>query len=184
MMYRIKGTFASKAQWELYNRTGIVPTKFKNYSKSQQKRITIQSEPKSKGTNYVCILLDGSTSMDHLANQVRNSFRTQIEEIKKVSNITGLNTILSMFSFSSDYMDTPNLKELIPFININSPIDIGRINYLPNGNTPLYWAIIETLKKFQCMGKDDNLLLYIITDGEENKSPYTHKESALRGTIY
>jgi hypothetical protein len=106
--------------------------------------------------NYI---IDESSSMSNIANQVRTGFIEYVDELKK--NATGeISLTLTKF----------NTRETTPYVA--KPIEeITSIDYQPGGMTALYDAIANTVKRVESQVDDNvNVITVIMTDGAENSS--------------
>ena len=96
---------------------------------------------------------------------------------------SGMNeTLATIRSIQKQYPDTDQRVSLITFDSTHttwhydnrSAEEVGDLrweNYIPSGCTPLYDAIGLSVSKLNAVvGKDDHVLVTIITDGEENCS--------------
>lgn len=119
----------------------------------------------SKTKIWLNILLDESSSMDHLTSQTIEEFNGFIDEQKKVDNAQILGTLTT-------FANEPR------HLYIARPIDqvpkLSRENYSPCGCTALFDAINASMQTVEnSMRREDEktgVLFVIITDGEENSS--------------
>lgn len=117
--------------------------------------------------NRIGIIVDSSSSMVPMRNEVIAAFNAQVEAIR--ANNKDMDTKVSFLTFS----DAPH-----GFKVLNQPVEtlqkLTEADYNPNGWTALYDAIGEMLNHFQSLpeANDPNcsFLLFIVTDGEENRS--------------
>jgi hypothetical protein len=113
----------------------------------------------------IVIVLDESGSMNNISNDMITAINGLIQEQKRIEGRPCRFTLVQ-------FNDKINRK-------INN-LDLGEINgirtedYRPNGNTALYDAIGNTINWFRY---EKNVLLVIVTDGEENSSRYYNKEA-------
>lgn len=114
------------------------------------------------------IILDESGSMTFIERQAVNGVIETIQTIKSAQkkHIEEQEHFVALISFNS---------EGVKYIYNNKPAseipDTKTLDYFPYGSTPLYDAIgngIATLRSQ--VGKDDKVLVTIITAGEENSS--------------
>jgi len=106
--------------------------------------------------NYI---IDESSSMSGIANQVRTGFVEYIDELKK--NADGeISLTLTKF----------NTREVTPYVA--KPIEeITSLDYQPGGMTALYDAIANTIKRVESeVDSNTNVITVIMTDGQENSS--------------
>lgn len=127
-------------------------------------------EEKAKIFNL--IIVDESGSMSHLReatlsgiNETINSIRSAQEEYAKTQEHT-----LTLVTFDSG-SNRPDVRTMID----NQPVNtIKEFNdYMPNGCTPLYDAMGESLTKLHQRIKDDKdatAVVTVLTDGLENSS--------------
>jgi uncharacterized protein YegL len=119
-----------------------------------------------KNFTKIAFILDESGSMYSLKNDTIGNFNSFVEEQKKVSGECELSIV--KFSDNVNIQDSKNLK------NIEKLTDK---DYSPNGCTALLDAIRYTinklgteLNKLKEEEKPENVIIVILTDGEENSS--------------
>ena len=119
------------------------------------------------------IIVDESGSMSTIREQVLAGMNETLETITKMQGLhKDLEQRVSLLTFNSDHCQ-------FIFDNINAAKihKLGPKDYRPNAATTLYDAIgIGISKTNAVIETDDNVLVTIITDGEENCS----KEYDLR----
>ena len=111
---------------------------------------------------HVTILLDDSSSMDPLAQEVVTSFNNLL------SDLPGSAT-LSLYGFG----DESGVRVIIDNETVSSVDPLELNQYAPNGQTPLYDAISFALTRNNSVITQANLknsLFIIISDGWENAS--------------
>lgn len=115
--------------------------------------------------NHVAIVLDCSSSMGHIINDVQKVFTKQIEFLRKSSILFNQETRVSVYTFSN------TVKCIINDVDVARPMEIG--NLYAKGCTALLDAIglaIEDMNILPQKYGDHAFLIYILTDGEENES--------------
>lgn len=125
-----------------------------------------------KLNNIGCFILDKSGSMETLSSQVISGFEEYLNTLKKKD--VGGKFYLTLFD--SESIEKPyegeDLKKVKP---------LTRETYRPLGMTPLYDAVVKTLKQMEktIEDMDDNtaVSVVIMTDGYENDSrEYNEKD--------
>lgn len=113
---------------------------------------------------HLVIILDESSSMSGIKNDIISSINTMMKDQKELKDD---NTTVSLIKFS----DIISINyENHPLRNIKY---ITNKDYQPNGSTALYDAIGYAINKYK---NNDNVCMFIVTDGEENSSRrYTHE---------
>jgi hypothetical protein len=136
---------------------------------------------KTKHQVHNLIILDESGSMDSIKPTIINGFNEIVQTVKSIAK------------------EFPKQEHLITFITFNSlaqkehhfavPVnelqEINADNYLPNSGTPLYDAMGFAINKLRThlLGKtDNNVLVTILTDGEENASK-EYKNTAIKNLV-
>jgi len=148
---------------------------------------------KNKTTLYH-LILDRSGSMKNCLNATIESFNSQIDTIKRVSqNYPDQNFLVSLTVFNDQVIhlhDAANVREVKPLTSRN---------YFPQNSTSLFDAIGESISKIdkrfgiQIENEEVSIVMVILTDGQENSSKkYSHnsistlikqKEASLNWTI-
>jgi hypothetical protein len=111
---------------------------------------------------HVTILLDDSSSMEPLAQEVVTSFNNLLSELPKSAT-------LSLYGFG----DESGIRVLIENKSVTSVEPLELFQYAPNGQTPLYDAISFTLTRTNSIitkANFENSRVIIISDGLENAS--------------
>jgi hypothetical protein len=118
--------------------------------------------PKSKGTNpddyKIVLILDESGSMSSIKSHIVDSIN---DLIRKQKEVKGRTTLFTLIKFNNE---TRTIKQNADFSTIDY---LANSEYNPSGGTALYDAIGETLEAYK---DEKNVLIVIITDGEENTS--------------
>lgn len=144
-----------------------MPAKKKTAKKTTRKTNVTMKTTATRPKTHVAIIIDSSSSMVPLREQVISGFNNQIATLKasakeqdvKVSCITFSNTVHEARLW-------------------NQPLETVRAleanDYLPYGNTALLDAVGSTLDKLNALKEgsdpDTAFLVTIMTDGEENSS--------------
>lgn len=150
----------------------------------------------------ICILVDGSGSMESIKKGVVSGFNEFIKSQKLVKG----DAVLSMHQFSSNYYGgIPNYygrtskrythegynehldyRTIYNFVDLKEVKDLTLESYVPNGNTPLLDAMSraidefgESLARIPEKDRPSKVVFVTITDGEENSSTCTSKEQLL-----
>lgn len=125
-----------------------------------------------KLNNIGCFILDKSGSMGTLTDQVLSGFEEYLNTLKK-KNVGGkfYLTLFDSESIEKPYQGT-DLKDVKP---------LTKDTYRPLGMTPLYDAVVKTVKQMEkeIEDMDDNtaVSVVIMTDGYENDSrEYNEKD--------
>lgn len=151
--------------------TGIASPENENLSSAKGSR-----ESEAKGKIYNLIILDESGSMGSIYNQALSGANETLNTIRlSQKEDESLKQFLTFVAFDSG-SNRPDVREIISLKPITEVKDLTKDDYRPSGCTPLYDAMGISLKKLsEVVGKDDNVLVTIITDGYENSS---HQYSA------
>ncbi len=133
---------------------------------------------KIKADTIVSIVLDMSGSMSGIAAATREGLNAYLNSLREDSKNND-EVLVSITVFDSgwergSYTQVPRINTIFNLTPLSEVPEITVEHYQPNGGTPLYDAIgavvertDEALKRVK--GKPD-VLLVIITDGEENSS--------------
>lgn len=112
---------------------------------------------------YVNVLLDRSGSMSSIQNKTIDAFNEYVNSLAMNEEIDAKVTLTIFDSQSTDNVFTGVKAKEAPALTTKT--------YVPRGMTPLYDAIGATVGRLNStLGKDDNVALVIITDGQENCS--------------
>lgn len=116
----------------------------------------------------IVVVLDESGSMDCIRDSMRTALNGLISEQRTVKE-RPCNFTLVKFS--------DNVHRVIK----NKPLDqvksLEQSDYSPNGNTALYDAVGDTINWYR---HERDVLMVIITDGQENSSKKYRKDQVLR----
>lgn len=112
------------------------------------------------------IIIDESGSMASIEKQAVSGMLETLSSIKdSQKRIPDVLQTVTLITFNSEHLST------IYNCSMAKSVDCDKIRYLPSGCTPLYDAIgtgISRLK--EVAGKEDGVIVTIITDGYENSS--------------
>lgn len=123
---------------------------------------------KQNPINNVAVVIDASSSMDHLVREVERVTDQQIKDLAELSTQVEQETRISVYTFACH-------NKISNLIFSQDVLRLGSISghYRPRGNTALIDATlkaVEDLEKTATLYGDHSFLLYILTDGEENDS--------------
>lgn len=124
--------------------------------------------------NHVSLVVDKSSSMDHLREKVVEVFDRELDGLKKRSVDANQETRVSIYLFAAN--DGLNRNSWLEVLSYD--MDVMRFTslkglYRPYGNTALLDAVAQSItdhKKIPETYGDHAFLTYVITDGEENRS--------------
>ena len=126
-----------------------------------------------KKINHVGVLIDDSGSMKRIVGDVVTNFNSIVDRLKEEERKSGIETRLSVWKFG-DMMTT---------LFMDQPIHAIRSLYghvtASSGNTALVQSTIEAItsfKHFKQKRADNAFLFYVLTDGEENVTPWRSDE--------
>lgn len=125
------------------------------------------TENKTAKRVYNLVIIDESGSMDIIRRQALAGINETITTCQKMQKAhTDLEQRITLITFDSDHFklhyDNINAAEARP---------LTMMDYKPCAATPLYDAIGKGVAKINAQSEaDDNVLVTIITDGEENCS--------------
>lgn len=130
-----------------------------------------------KKINYVALILDKSSSMDLITDEIIDMFNVNINTLKEETKDMETKVCLVVFS-------THGKQEQVLWCkSIDDVKLLNRENYVPRGMTAMYDAVGYTLNRLSDETKDStddiSFLVTVISDGEENDSKeYTSKHIA------
>ena len=137
-----------------------------------------KKEKSSKEKVLVSILLDESGSMNATIGKTFEGFNSYIDGLKQETN---QNIVICLNTFNSILTEAPIVRSLWENISIKDCGILSSKNYHPDGYTPLYDAIAETVEKVDRFSSDVSRVLFvIITDGQENDSRKNKKNDIVR----
>lgn len=136
------------------------------------------AKKKVNKTTHISVILDRSGSMASIKNDIIGGFNTFLELQKKSKN----KITLSLVQF-----DTENHYEVIhdmqPIKNIS---ELTPETFVPRGGTPLLDTLGKSIGELEGKivhmkkGKPDNVVVVIITDGQENASHEYRKDQIAK----
>lgn len=115
--------------------------------------------------NHVAIVLDCSTSMENIIGNVRDVFTQQIEFLRKSSVLFEQETRISVYTFADE------VECLISDVDVTRPMEIDKLKAW--GWTALLDASALAIEDMDLLPQkygDHAFLIYILTDGYENRS--------------
>ena len=113
----------------------------------------------------IVMILDESGSMQRIKNKMIDAINDFTKEQKEVK---GRPATFTLVKFNH------NINRVIENVDINETQIMGEDDYLPTGSTALYEAIGETTK---WLGNERDVLMVIVTDGQDNASKTFNKSS-------
>ena len=128
-----------------------------------------KNRPTQKHQVHNLIILDESGSMDSIKSFIIKGFNEVVQTVKGVAvQYPEQEHLISFVTFNGLGIKTILFKEPVEKLN-----EIDANKYKPDSMTPLYDAMgfsFAKLKKELAKVKDYNVLVTILTDGEENAS--------------
>lgn len=124
--------------------------------------------------NHIVLVLDASTSMTHLSNELIKVADNQIAHLASRSQEMDQETRITVYTFASEGIGyrTPKIDCLIYDKDVLRMPSISQF-YRAHGNTPLIDATIKALDELAETPErygDHSFLVYVLTDGQENIS--------------
>lgn len=113
-----------------------------------------------KGT-VIAFVLDESGSMEDCKDATISGFNEYVNSLKKKDGEVGFR----LTRFNSETLKFPVEVYSVKCVNL-----LDQDCYNPDGNTPLYDAIGHVINNLQTQSCHSNILVVIMTDGEENAS--------------
>lgn len=117
------------------------------------------------------ILIDNSGSMQGWETKVVSGVNEYAQSLATAAKAEGTDVTLSVTFFSHNWggVSFSNIRDNV---KIDKFVPLSRSEVSPNGGTPLYDAIGETINgRMKHLKSDEtNVALVILTDGEENQS--------------
>jgi hypothetical protein len=132
------------------------------------KNVSVIDASQQEPINHVAVVIDASSSMQHLAQEVVRVTDQQIKDLAELSTQLNQETRISVYTFA----DTNNIRNII-FDKDVLRLDSVASRYKAEGNTALIDAALATcddLDKTATLYGNHSFLIYIMTDGEENVS--------------
>jgi len=128
----------------------------------------------------VTLAIDMSSSVSYYNTELRECIKTIIKTCKKSNRAENL--MIRLTSFNSQIFEEHGFKTL-SLINVGDYTQIRN----PSGMTALYDACIDSIEATEQYGKtltdqefETNGVLYIITDGDDNRSQHSLSDVAER----
>lgn len=117
--------------------------------------------------NYVYLILDESQSMGVVRIETVRAINEIIDTVRRRGAVRGQTTYVTLQTFS-----TTIRKPLISCAPIDALRELTHNDYRPDDMTALFDAIGEGIERMEAidLGKDDSVVFFIVTDGDENKS--------------
>lgn len=122
--------------------------------------------------NHIALVLDASSSMDRIAKQTVQVADFQIQHLADMSKRLDQETRITVYSFADKVKNICYDKDVLRLPSLKD-------DYSVYGYTALVDAslkAIEDLEKTATLYGDHAFLLYILTDGEENRSQKSNFE--------
>jgi hypothetical protein len=124
---------------------------------------------KKKHQVHNLIILDESGSMQSIKELIISGFNELVQTIQGIEKqFSDQEHFISFLSFNGLCIKTHHFAE-----SVTKLVQLDDSQYNPNASTPLYNALgfgINKLDQYQQDQKDYNVLVTILTDGEENAS--------------
>lgn len=121
--------------------------------------VGVTKSPPTKDDDYkIVMILDESGSMEPTKSSIVDSINDLIRQQKAIKERP---TLFTLIKFNSQ---THTIRQNAPFDETDF---ISNKDYTPSGGTALYDAIGEAIEAYKA---EKNVLMVIITDGEENAS--------------
>ncbi len=143
--------------------------------KTTKTRTTVtETETTSIGKKIlVNVVLDRSGSMEGIRDSTISGYNEYLRGL--------LNDSATEYNVSLIQFDAPLADAELTISYIDKPLadvpTLSRESYVPRGNTPLYDAIGETIRRTELIQKGRPVLTLIITDGLENASREFNRET-------
>lgn len=136
-------------------------------TRAKQPRIELPPVPEGKMRVHNLILLDESGSMGYIYEAVLTGVNETLQTIRcALADHPDQEHRVTLVTF-----DSYNYKRIYNGTLADQAADIDRAQYRPNARTPLYDAMWQSIKELRpCVGKNDVVLVTVITDGYENAS--------------
>jgi len=115
--------------------------------------------------NHVAIVIDKSTSMSRLMNQVVEIFNNKIDYLRDSSIRHDQETRVSVYTFSDE------VENLIFDVDVTRPMTLKNIK--ANGMTALMDGVALAIRDMEEISQkygDHSFIVYLLTDGMENRS--------------
>ncbi len=122
--------------------------------------------------NHIALVLDSSSSMDHLTRQTVEVADGTVAELADRSKDLDQETRATVYTFADQTSCIYYDKDVLRLPSLNG-------KYKPYGNTALIdgtLKAIEDLEKSATLYGDHGFLIYVLTDGQENRSRRSRSE--------
>ena len=119
---------------------------------------------------YNLIIIDQSGSMYSIYDSTLSTINETLQSIRNTQKESPeINQIVSIVTFSGEgFHNIRTVRNMVPVSEIE---DLTKSDYCPNGNTPLYDAIGQSVYSLSgAISKESVVMVTIITDGYENSS--------------
>ena len=135
--------------------------------KSEETEIKSAAKTSEAQCVHNLILLDESGSMQSIYQPALSGVNETLQTIRQAQKEHENQThFVSLIAF-----DSQHYNQIYNHIAAEKAVDITKAQYCPSGCTPLYDAMGRSINELRpCVGKDDVVLVTIITDGYENAS--------------
>lgn len=137
----------------------------KTMAKRRKKIVALAKKRIDNQTMLVNFILDQSGSMASVIGQTIEGFN---KYLSKLQEDTKTNYLFSLTLFNGNAVDQPHVATPLKQVG-----ELNKTNYTPNGDTPLYDAIGNTIRLVEespMAAKASKVLTVIMTDGHENAS--------------
>jgi len=126
----------------------------------------VKPTPKvSKKEKHISFILDETGSMMSIKDKTISDFKEYIQSIKSCKGV------FTLTKFNSNKVEVVYTKP------IKDVPELTKTTYLPDATTPLYDAIGKTIKALEVDEGKQELLVVILTDGQENASKEYDKKA-------
>jgi len=130
----------------------------------------------SEEVTLVVVVIDASSSMYGHANDVLKSYdEVFLEPLRKAKNAESI--LVATWVFSDSYASTENVRLVHGYTPIPECPKLTKTDYAPDGSTPLYDAVMQSLAGLVTYGQNlrDNgtrvrSIAIVLSDGMENTS--------------
>ena len=129
-------------------------------------------KPLNNYINHIVFVVDKSGSMSHLKNDTIRVFDNQISHLSKRSQELDQETRVSVYLFDDNVECVVYDKDVMRLSSLRDLYEIGGNTALRDGTSI---AIKELAQTAQLHG-DHSFLMYVLTDGQENRSRLTTTE--------
>lgn len=127
--------------------------------------------------NHIVFVVDASSSMGGVSKDVIKVFDSQVEYLKRRSKELEQETRISLYTFSNTVSNVVFDMDCLRMPSLAGYYEVGGMTALIDGTV----KAIEDAKKIPELYGDSSHLIYVLTDGEENRS--TKSASTLSSLI-